>query len=38
MLDAIGGANTLALMDALGPSGQWISYGILDDGDITLKA
>ncbi len=38
ILDAVGGANTLALMDALEPRGRLISYGILDDGEITLKA
>lgn len=37
-LDAIGGANTLALIDALEPGGRLISYGVLDDSDITLKA
>ena len=38
ILDAVGGANTLALIDALEPRGRLISYGILDDGEITLKA
>lgn len=38
ILDAVGGSNTLALIDALEPRGRLISYGILDDGDITLKA
>ncbi|MHB1514020.1 MAG: hypothetical protein ACYCVM_02835 [Acidiferrobacter sp.] len=28
----------LALIDALEPRGQLISYGVLDDSDITLKA
>ena len=38
ILDAVGGSNTLALIDALEPRGRLISYGILDDGEITLKA
>ena len=38
ILDAVGGANTLALIDALEPRGRLISYGILDDGEIALKA
>ena len=38
VLDSVGGKNTPALIDALEPRGRLISYGILDDGDITLKA
>jgi len=38
ILDAVGGSNTLALIDALEPGGRLLSYGILDDGEITLKA
>lgn len=38
ILDAVGGASTLALIDALEPQGRLISYGILDDGEIALKA
>ncbi len=38
ILDAVGGPTSLALIDALEPRGRLISYGILDDGDITLKA
>lgn len=38
ILDAVGGSNTLALIDALEPRGRLISYGILDDAEITLKA
>lgn len=38
ILDAVGGPATVALINALEPRGRLISYGILDDGDITLKA
>lgn len=38
IFDPVGGLDSLALMDALKPRGQLISYGILDDTDITLKA
>jgi NADPH:quinone reductase len=38
ILDAVGGSNTLALIDALEPGGRLVSYGILDDSEITLKA
>ncbi|HET9112742.1 MAG TPA: alcohol dehydrogenase catalytic domain-containing protein [Burkholderiales bacterium] len=38
ILDPIGGPNTLALIDALEPKGRLISYGVLDDGEIALKA
>lgn len=38
VLDSVGGENTLALIDALEPRGRLISYGILDDRDITIKA
>ena len=37
-LDAVGGSDSLALMDSLQPRGRLISYGILNDDDITLKA
>jgi len=38
ILDAVGGPDTLTLIDALEPEGRLISYGILDDREITLKA
>ena len=38
ILDAVGGSSTLALMDVLEPRGRLITYGILDDGEIALKA
>ncbi|MHB1605858.1 MAG: alcohol dehydrogenase catalytic domain-containing protein [Leptospirales bacterium] len=38
ILDPVGGPNILALIDVLEPKGRLISYGILDDGEITLKA
>lgn len=38
ILDSVGGENTVALIDALEPRGRLISYGILDDSDITIKA
>jgi NADPH:quinone reductase-like Zn-dependent oxidoreductase len=38
ILDSVGGTNSLALIDALEPRGRLISYGILDDSDIVLKA
>ena len=38
VLDAVGGADTTALIGALEPGGRLISYGILDDGEVTLKA
>jgi NADPH:quinone reductase-like Zn-dependent oxidoreductase len=37
ILDAVGGSNTLALIDALEPGGRLVSYGILDDSEITFK-
>jgi NADPH2:quinone reductase len=37
ILDPVGGPNTLSLMDALEPGGRLISYGLLDDREITLK-
>lgn len=38
ILDPVGGPNTLALIDALESGGRLISYGVLDDGEISLKA
>ena len=38
ILDSVGGTNSLALIDALEPRGRLISYGILDDSDMVLKA
>jgi len=38
VLDPVGGPDVLALMDALESNGRLISYGIIDDGHITLKA
>lgn len=37
ILDAVGGSNTLALIEALEPRGRLISYGILDDAEVALK-
>lgn len=37
-LDPVGGSDTVALLNALAPESRLISYGILDDTDITLKA
>lgn len=37
ILDSVGGADSLALIDALEPRGRLITCGILDDGDIVLK-
>lgn len=36
--DAVGGPGILDLMDILEPGGRLVSYGLLDDRDITLKA
>lgn len=38
ILDAVGGEATSALIDALEPNGRLISYGVLDDGPITMHA
>jgi NADPH:quinone reductase-like Zn-dependent oxidoreductase len=38
ILDPVGGSGSLALMDALAPRGRLISYGVLDDSDIVIKA
>ena len=38
IVDAVGGTDSLALIDALKPRGRLISYGVLDDSDIVLKA
>ncbi len=37
-LDPVGGSDTVALINALALKSRLISYGILDDTDITLKA
>ena len=38
VLDSVGGRDTVALMNSLAPKSRLISYGILSDTDITLKA
>lgn len=38
VLDAVGGSATVELIDALEPRGRLISYGVLDDSPIGLKA
>ena len=38
ILDAVGGSATVALIEALEPRGRLVSYGILDDGEMALKA
>jgi NADPH:quinone reductase-like Zn-dependent oxidoreductase len=38
ILDSVGGTDSLALMDVLSPMGRLVSYGILDDTDIVLRA
>lgn len=38
VLDAVGGAATASLIEAIEPRGRLISYGVLDDSDITLRA
>jgi len=38
ILDSVGGADSLALMDALESRGRLVSYGILSDTDITIRA
>lgn len=37
-LDSVGGSDTVALINALAPKSRLISYGILSDTDITIKA
>ncbi len=37
ILDPVGGANTLPLIDALKPGGRLISYGLLDDSEFPIK-
>ena len=37
VLDAVGGIDSLALIDALLPGGRLITYGLLSDTDITLR-
>lgn len=38
ILDAVGGAAAGSLLDALGARGRFVSYGVLDDSPITLRA
>jgi NADPH:quinone reductase-like Zn-dependent oxidoreductase len=38
VLDSVGGRDTVALMNSLAPGSRLITYGILSDTDITLKA
>lgn len=38
ILDSVGGGDTVALINSLAPKSRLISYGILSDTDITLKA
>lgn len=38
VLDSVGGRDSVALMNSLAPGSRLVSYGILDDTDITLKA
>ncbi len=38
ILDPVGGPDILSLIDALEPGGKLISYGLLDDREITLRA
>ncbi|MCB1578557.1 MAG: zinc-binding dehydrogenase [Xanthomonadales bacterium] len=37
ILDAVGGSATVDLIEALEARGRLVSYGILDDGEVTLK-
>lgn len=37
ILDAVGGADTVALLEALAPGGRLMSYGILEEGAFSLK-
>jgi NADPH:quinone reductase-like Zn-dependent oxidoreductase len=38
IIDAVGGVDSLTLIDALKQGGRLISYGVLDDSEFTLKA
>lgn len=38
VVDAVGGADSLALIDGIEPGGRLITYGLLNDTDITFKA
>lgn len=38
VLDSVGGSDTVTLIDSLAPKSRLISYGILSDTDITLRA
>ncbi len=38
VLDSVGGSDTVALINSLAPKSRLISYGILSDTEITLKA
>lgn len=38
ILDPVGGPDTLALMDALAPGGRLVTYGLLDDRELSLKS
>ena len=38
ILDPVGGPDTLALMDALAAGGRLVTYGLLDDRELSLKS
>lgn len=38
ILDSVGGPDVLALIDVLEPRGRLVSYGLLDDRDIVIRA
>jgi NADPH:quinone reductase-like Zn-dependent oxidoreductase len=38
VLDAVGGPDTLALIKAIAPGGQLVSYGVLDNAPFSIKA
>lgn len=38
IFDAVGGSATVALIESLEARGRLVSYGILDDGDMSLRA
>ena len=38
VLDPVGGSDTMALINSLAPKSRLVTYGILSDTDITLKA
>ena len=38
IIDAVGGSDSLALIDALKSSGRLISYGVLDDSEFVFRA